>query len=435
MKKIVALLIFLLLPVFVYADSCSTIEDTQTNLNRTVTCDSKLKTTTKFSSSKEETVLSNGVCTIKCSENLIFSIDPIKKVLSGTSFNYPLYVSGERKCTASYDYVAYETNIRNLVKDYASFTGAAKTTKGNELVTYYNKKKECDEFTVNDSDYEKKYTMKGSVQLKLATSTKVDTVNYSYKNISDYNSVFNKDEIKYYACNYNEKDKICNESDRAISAWTETARVFGKYTMPNVYVERYTGAVKPTSTSTTCDAGDRYFVDFNELTKPIAGASGDNGYTLTLTATNVGNNLISGGEKWDLNVNCWYQVKNLFFPQGGDPAKSTDDNYDDYGNTAFSYRQIDLNDPFPEREPGANWYNKTNLITSTAKDIDKTERYSIILDGAADIRKIKEYNENPNNEYVNFNLYLKTDEQGNVTDRSYFIDNFYYIVNRIVESK
>jgi hypothetical protein len=427
MKKVLVLFVFLLLPVFVYADSCSIKEDTQTDINRTVTCDSKLKTTTKYSSSKEETVLNNGVCTIKCTENLIFSIDPIKKVLSGTSFNYPLYVSGERKCTAVYDYTTYETTISKLVADYASLSGAAKTSKGNELSNYYGKKKECDEFAVDGSTYEKKYTMKANVSLKVATSTKVDNLNYSYKNISDYNSVLDKDEIKYYACNYNEADKTCSGSDRTLNGWIETARIFGKYTMPNTYIERYTGEVKTVSSSNTCNAGDRYFVNFNELTKPIVGATGDNGYTLTLTANNVGNNLISGGEKWNLNVNCWYQVKNLFFPQG------TDDNFDEYGNTAFSYRQIDLNDPFPEREPGANWYNKTELITSTAKDIDKLKRYSIVLDGAADIRKIKEYNEN--NPYVTFKLYLNKEDNGTVTDRSYFIDNFYYIVNRIVDGK
>ncbi len=244
MKKVLVLFILLLLPMFVYADSCSVKEDTQTNNDRTVTCDGKLRTTTKYSSSKEETVLDNGVCTIKCTENLIFSIDPIKKVLSGTSFNYPLYVSGERKCTASYNYVTYETTIRKLVSEYESLSGDAKTTKGNELVNYYNKKKECDEFAVDGSDYEKKYTMKGTATLKVATSTKVDTLNYSYKKISDYSSVLDKDEIKYSACNYNEAGKNCNESDRTINAWTETARIFGKYTMPNTYVERYTGEVK-----------------------------------------------------------------------------------------------------------------------------------------------------------------------------------------------
>lgn len=426
MKKIVIAFILFLLPMFVYADSCSLKEDTQTSLNRTVTCDSTLRTTTKYSTSKEETVLSNGICTVKCSEDLIFSIDPIKKVLSGTSFNYPLYVSGERKCKATYDYATYETTITTLTDEYATLTGDAKTTKGNEIVNYYNKKKECDEFATSGSDYEKKYTIKGNVSLKLSTSTKENTINYLYKNVSDYNSNFNKDEIRYYACDYNEVTKTCNGSMRTISSWTETARIFGKYTMPNTYLERYTGEIKSVATSTTCNAGDRYFVDFDELTKPIKGVDDDNGYKLTLVANNIGNNLLSTGEIWNLNVNCWYQVKNLSFPQGGQTVKSseTDDNYDDYGNVAFSYRQIDLTDPFPDREPGANWYKKEGLITSTASNINRMERYSIIFNSSGDLKRVREYNEN--NPYVTFKLYI--DDNGK--DKSYFVDNFSGIVNR-----
>lgn len=420
MKKILLVVTIFFLPIFVYAGTCSVITDTQTTDDRSLTCDKTSQKITKYNSS-EETVLSNGVCQVKCTESLAFSVDPIKKVLAGTSFNYPLYVSGERKCTAVYDYVSYETTIRKLVDEYAVLTGDAKITKGNELVNYYNKKKECDEFAVADSDYENKYTMKGTVSLKVQTSTKTDTLNYKYRSISDYSSNLNKDEIRYYACDYNEASRTCNESMRTIYTWTETARIFGKYTMPYLYLEKYTGEVKSASSATTCNAGDRYFVSLNELTKPLSGVTTDNGYKLTLTGTNLGNNLVKTGDKWNLNVSCWYQVKNLAFPQGGETiiSSDTDENYELYGNVAFTYRQIDLDNPFPDRDPYSNWYGKEGLITSTASNIDKMSAFEITLNRSL-IKKVREYNES--NQYQTFKL----DEM----EKSLFIINNPSIIDR-----
>lgn len=419
MKKLI-LFLLLFLPFMVYAEVCSVIEDTQTASDRTLTCDANSTTVTTFSTKSSETVLDNGVCQIKCTEELILSIDPMKKVLAGTSFNYPLYVSGERKCTATYDYTTYETNIRKLVNEYSSLTGDAKTTKGNELVNYYTKKKECDEFTKEDSDYQKKYSMNGKVTLDVETSTSVDKLVYSYKNISDYNSQVNTDEIRYYACDYNENIRKCNESMRTISTWTETARIFGKYTMPNSYLERYTGEVKSSSTATTCNAGDRYFVSFNELTKPVATSIDDNGYKLTLVAINLGNNLKGSGTDWKLTTNCWYKVKNLAFPQGGTSGGNEDENYPSYGNNAFVFRQIDINNPFPDRDPGANWYGRENLILSTKDKIDKMSKFEITLNRSI-IKNVREWN--TRYPYDTFNL--------NEMEKSIFlINNFPAIVRK-----
>lgn len=420
MKKFLLIIILFIFPIFVMAEECTVINDAQTTDDRTLSCDSEEETVTTFETSKEETVIDNGVCTIECTESLIFSIDPIKKVLSGTSFNYPLYVSGERKCTATYDYETYETTISKLVSEYESLSGSAKTTKGNEIVNYYNLKKECDEFTVKDSDYENKYTVDGTVTLKVEKSVGTDNINYSYRDISEYYSNFNTDDVKYTSCEFDEATKTCTGGSTTISSWTETARIFGKYTMPNVYVERYTGDITYISSSTTCNAGDRYFVDFNELTKPLNGDTEDNGYKLTLTATNVGNNLVTGGDTWNLNVNCWYQVNNLSFPQGGEAiVTGEDENYSAYGNMAFVYRQIDLDDPFPDRDPGANWYGKENLISITKDNIDNMSEFDIILNRSL-IKKIREYNESY--PYTTFNL----DEM----EKSLFIINNPSIIDR-----
>ena len=64
---------------------------------------------------------------------------------------------------------------------------------------------------------------------------------------------------------------------------------------------------------------------------------------------------------------------------------------------AFTYRPIDLNNPFPNRNAGVNWYdwysipaNKERLKSSYSK-----EEYQVILDNQS-VSKIKEYNKNNN---------------------------------------
>lgn len=417
MKKKIILLIILLTPFFVYADTCSVIEDKQTTLDRTITCDKTSETATSFKTTKDEKIFSNDVCEISCSEEIIFSVDSIKKVLAGTSFNYPLYVSGKRVCNATYKYVEYETTIKRLVSEYASLTGTSKITKGNELTNYYAKKKACDEFTKEDSNYFNKYKVDGKVSLKVETSLKTENIAYSYKNISDYSSKVENDEAIYSACNYDENSRTCKNNDRALSSWTETARIFGKYTMPNTYVEKYTGEIKSVATETTCNAGDRYFTSFDELTKPVSGAINDNGYKLTLIGTKLGNNIISTGDVWNLTVNCSYKVNNLSFPQGGGAGENSaeDENYSELGNNAFMFRIIDLDNPFPDREPGANWYGKESLI----KSANMVTKFEININSSS-VKTIREYNSNY--PYDTFNL--------NEMEKSLFIINNTSIVKR-----
>ena len=417
MKKVL-LSLLLFVPFCVFAENkCESIIDSQTTNNRNLTCNSELRTTTTFKTTENLEVINNDVCKVTCSEELIFMIDPIKKVLAGTSFNYPLYASGIRKCSATYNYDSYETKIKTLVSEYANLTGSDKATKKNEIDNYYAQKKACDEFSTKDSDYQKVYKPKGAVTLNVQTSTKTDKISYVYKDISKYNSIIEYDDIRFSACDFNESSYTCNNKDTTISGWVETAKIFGKYTMPNTYVEKYTGEITSSKTSTSCNANDRYFTSFNELTNPVSGDS-NKGYTLTLNATNLGNNLTSSDPKWNLTVNCWYQVKNLAYPQGGSSTvttgTNTDENYETYGNTAFIYRQIDLDNPFPGRDSGANWYGRQNLIKT--KNVIEFE----ISLNRSKINKIKEYNENYS--YDTFNL--------NEMEKSLFIINNPSIIDR-----
>lgn len=84
---------------------------------------------------------------------------------------------------------------------------------------------------------------------------------------------------------------------------------------------------------------------------------------------------------------------------------------------AFIYRPIDLNNPFPNRNAGVNWYdwysvpyNKNRLKSS----YDKIE-YTAELDNQI-VSKIKEYNKNNNNNYLDWRGISET-------GKSEFIEN------------
>lgn len=362
--------------------------------------------------------IDNSVCKITCTENVTFSIDPIKKVLAGTGFSYPLYVSGERKCKAEYNYQTYEAKIKQLTNEYASLTGTAKTTKGNEIANLVEQKKKCDNFGVKNSEQQNVYKHNGNVSLKVETSTSEVNVPYVYEELDEYSNTLILDEVNYSSCDYNETKKTCEIGTKTIAGWTETARIYGKYTMNDSYLEKYTGDIKTTSIDNTCNAGDKYFTDFKEVTRPEENDTTDKGYKLTLIANNLGNNLNTLGDSWSLNVDCWYQVKNLVFPQNN-LGGSKDENYDDYGGVAFQYRMIDLENPFPGREPNANWKGHENIIYSTKNDLSTLQRFVITLNRSS-IKKVREYNDF--HKYDTFNL--------NEMEKSKFIESNTNIIKR-----
>lgn len=89
---------------------------------------------------------------------------------------------------------------------------------------------------------------------------------------------------------------------------------------------------------------------------------------------------------------------------------------------AFIYRPIDLNNPFPNRNAGINWYdwysiqsNKDRLKSSYSK-----KEYQVELDNQS-VSKIKEYNKN--NNYLDWkDINEKTEKSAFIND--YFKDNY-----------
>ena len=408
MKKI--LLMMFMMPIMVFAtckegyeeidgvckpiNACNPIENEPDKAGNTYTkslrCDPEYKNSVKYTG-EEEVVLDNEVCKITCSEEVIFAIDPVKKVLAGTSFSYPIYTSGIRKCRAVYNYVNYETKI----KEYVNSNNTAQIKRLQE------QKLSCDEFTTEGSVYEKRYTFDGKVEAEIETSESNKKIEYVYKQMGDYDNVVEKNEVLYNSCNLNNANK-CAGGDYTMASWIQTVSVTGKYTMPDVYLEKYTGEVKEKSVENTCNAKDRFFTSFKEETRLESGEgeTKDYGYEMKITAEGLNNDLVTS-DIWNLNVTCNYQVKNVIFPQENCIGNNCSEIYDKYGKTAFEYRPVDLSNPFPSGKIPANWLGKVNIITDTRNNLSTLRKFEITLDRSG-INKLRTYNDT--HSYDTFNV-------------------------------
>ena len=66
MKKLL-IIMAMMMPTIIFANTCDVVEDTQTGNTRTLVCDDTRNTTTKFKV-ENSTVVDNDVCRITCSE-------------------------------------------------------------------------------------------------------------------------------------------------------------------------------------------------------------------------------------------------------------------------------------------------------------------------------------------------------------------------------
>jgi hypothetical protein len=394
----------------VNAEECTApIVDNNNQANRTLQCDATRQTVTKFKSTTTSTQKLNDLCTITCSEDIVLGIDPIKNVRAGMGFNYPLYISAQRKCTATYDFKKFDTDLRSLVTQRNSQTAGSNAyqTTVNAISNMLQQKSECDKWgDPSGANPQGVYKINPDIHIDIETSERVISIPYVYKESEPYKRVIENEIEPYSSCDLKDNARAnCTENRQTISGWTEIASINGRYTMKDVYIELYSGKVvdapvEVDGVSKTCLAKDAYFTSFYELTRPLDGDTTDRGYKLNLIVRNIGNNINATGDVWNLNVDCWYTVKNMLFPQGG--GTTTDQNYNKYGSTAFMYRIIDLNDPFPNnRKPGENWYGKEHLITNTKDELRKKMLYTIELNSSS-IERIRQYN--LHNSYTTFDL-------------------------------
>lgn len=438
-KGIFLISMFFMFGFFVNADECPVENDDSKELDRIMLCSAEKYLTTRYIYPEvgQVEVFKNDLCSIKCSENVLFLVDKAKNVRAGMGFSFPLFASGQRTCNATYNYKEFDENLRKLVADRDAASGDARETIVNEISNQIQIKDACDAWLGKVEEKGKEYPKYGfnnsglAVLLLVETSQGNTEIGYSFRQ-SGYESTVNEETTKYDSCDLKgDANGNCVTESDTTSSWTEISRVDGRFTMNDVYVEKYTGQVKPVPSSTTCDAKDIYFTSFYEISFPNSSNPTANGYKLKLTASNLGNNIdvISGGvgndiakfsgDKWKLTIDCWYKLKNLIFPQS--TSTTIDDYYGMFGGTAFMYRQINLESPFPNRDPGENWKGKEKLITGVNTKTVAYEQgiYTIELDGEK-IRRVKDYNDD--NPYDTFNL--------NDMEKSWFITEYDDIVKR-----
>lgn len=418
-KIIFSIIIMLVGLLYVQADECPMVINEETTNSRTITCNSQEPTLTTFSYPTAGTreVFKNDMCSIRCKEEVLYLIDSAKSIRAGMGFTFPLYVSGQRTCTATYNYEDYDKKLRDLItsRNDAS-SAAARLAVRNEISNHLLMKEDCDTWKDNSG----KYTMNPNINLRVQTSGADETISYEFKESSPYSSVVMDVKEPGEFCSVPNNNSDCTPVNEAISEWTEIARIDGSFVMTNRFIELYTGRIVNVRSNNTCSAGDVYFSSFTEKTYPASGSRTDLGYRLDLTARNLGQNLVPGNKNWRLNVNCWYSLVNYIFPQGEDGGGSNnDENYDRFGSTAFMYRPIDLNNPFPNRSPGYNWVGKESLITGNVSSLGSKTAYDIRLSPQS-IRTIRNYNRT--NPYDTFNL--------NNKQQSAFINQFSKIVIR-----
>ena len=201
--------------------------------------------------------------------------------------------------------------------------------------------------------------------------------------------------------------KQCNQ----IGSFTEGETLITTCTflLPDSEVKLGTGKVKYSTTSNN-GINNSYYTNLNY--------SGDGHIKAELSNLNVLDTKDDWGNNWTLTYDgenddsCKVNVTSRLYKS------------DQSNEYAFIYRPIDLNNPFPNRNAGVNWYdwysisaNKERLKTSYSK-----LEYQVELDNQS-VSKIKEYNKN--NNYLNW---TGIDEE---TEKSDFVNN--YNINRTQE--
>lgn len=159
----------------------------------------------------------------------------------------------------------------------------------------------------------------------------------------------------------------------------ETVTTTCTFLLPESIVELGTGKVKYTN-----NPGQGIN---NEYYTPIT-YTGDLYLEATIKNVGVLNDVDGWTDNWKLTYNgssCRVNVTSRLYKP------------DQSNKYAFTYRPIDLNNPFPNRNAGVNWYdwysipaNKERLKSSYSK-----EEYQVILDNQS-VSKIKEYNKSNN---------------------------------------
>ncbi|MGM9881403.1 MAG: hypothetical protein ACI31S_00985 [Bacilli bacterium] len=194
----------------------------------------------------------------------------------------------------------------------------------------------------------------------------------------------------------------------------ETVTTICTFYLPNSVVEPYTGKITySTSIGTNYGINNKYYTPLTYEGK----------YNLKATLKNL--NVLINDENW---VGNW----SLTFDGSKDSSCQIDvvkrlyDKVDDKSYSfAFIYRPIDLNDPFPNRNAGVNWYVWYNQTSNKErlKESYSNLQYQVKLDNKKTYA-IKNYNSK--NDYLNWDSIDESEE-------SSFIDEYFDIYRKNIE--
>lgn len=209
-------------------------------------------------------------------------------------------------------------------------------------------------------------------------------------------------------CNYdNDGKKIKNKKSNTICV----------FTLPKAEMDTYSGKIKRyIEDSSLLNVNNKFYTGINDIGK----------YTITAN--------ISGLSRFKENVSRNDSKSGSWIGNLSDSFSNCEITlipylYTEKGKYRFIYRPIDLNNPFPNRNAGFNWYDWINKDSNKErlKNSYSVLQYSINLDNQS-INSIKDYNDSHNylkwdfdddeSEFINKNSSLFNVLRKNVGDNS-----------------
>lgn len=189
------------------------------------------------------------------------------------------------------------------------------------------------------------------------------------------------------------------------------------FTLPEAVVDKYTGNISSyNNDSSKLNINNKHYTPLSYvgdygIEVQMNGLSRINESTAKDDSTNTTKSW--NGNWWNEKFSCKIKLTPLLYQTPSSTGKA---------KYKFIYRPIDIYNPFPNRNPGFNWYD---WYPKNKEELEKTYsklQYSVNLNNN-NINRIKQYNKSNN--------YLKWDFDG---DESKFINNNKSIFNKLREN-
>lgn len=291
-------------------------------------------------------------------------------------------------------------------------------------------------------------TEKNSIKASISRDTAVDKQNL--------NTLINTKPYTFVGTSSNISDKYVLDGSISNSPITEQTTTF---TVTYAYTDRW-GTTRNKTKTETITTSYTYTYTYNLKLEQKYIAKQDATIATNITAENEQKNYLDGGYKYytELNTSTGIYDFNITISNGGITGKlsSTEEGFscqygvvnknsksnktclspcsdDDYESEYYYFRQISLNNPFPNRSAGRNWIKYKNgssykYITVDEDNEEKLDKvygevlYSIKLDNTK-ISEIKQYNKQMNNLNIGYAWYNMKQEEYNALDStSNFLD-------------